>query len=405
MGALPTLVLVLDQCYRSPMTTRSKTTASLLALLILLAPISSCNDDPEPEAHPWGEMYGEVEDWLWTVHEDDVEMGDYHEGDWDPDWDDAPFYGLAYYANVGFDQGNVEYQARAREAAEHNLGDAQAGLDDLTGEFMNNISAILYGSLGMIDYIAASGDDSRLETVDEVISMANSTMMLMGNYVNGFENYATETYGPTSITAIFALINLQRAVLLETENEEVYVETARQILETIESQVWNGRLYQFSPDNEEDLYLYPNVAMMIALTRAYQATGEESYLERAEVVHSTLRAEMRYDDRPGYYSPYSAEYMGAETRDYTTLSSTNYMLLALALLYEATGEQAYRAEIDVLLDFVEDYLWVRGDGRIYHHWIDGHLAEPTDHEYYCIGCNLQLLYIIWWIQTNLDEAG
>ena len=380
---------------------RTKAAAGLLTCLLACSLLPSCDDD-EPE-HPWGAMYGEVEEWLWNVADDGDEIGDYHDGYWTPDWDDAPFYGPAFYANVGFEQGNLEYQERAREAAERNMNNALAGLDDLTGEFMENISAILYGSLGNIDYVAASGDTSKLETVDEVIAMANSTMMLMGNYVNGFENYATETYGPTSISAIFALINLQRVVLLESEEEEVYIDAARQILETIDGQVWNGTYYQFSPDNEEDLYLYPNVAMMIALVRAYQATNEDAYLERAEEVYQGIQ-ELRYDDRPGYYSPYSAEYMGAQTDDYTTLSSTNYVILALALLYEATGERAYREEIDVLLAFVEDYLWVPGDGRIYHHWMDGHLAEPDDHEYYCIGCNMQLLYIVWGVRTNLDGA-
>ena len=93
--------------------------------------------------------------------------------------------------------------------------------------------------------------------------------------------------------------------------------------------------------------------------------------------------------------------MGAETDDYSTLSSTNYTMLAMALLYQETGHQSYRDEIDMLLGFVENYLWVEADGCVYHHWMDGALAEPTDPEYYCVGCNLQLLYIIWWVHTNL----
>lgn len=361
----------------------------------------SCDDGATPAEHPWGAMYEELERWIWTAGDDDDPLGDYHDGDWDPDWDDAPFYGLAFYATAGWEEENAEYQARAREAAEHNLRMARAGLADPLGEFMENVSAILYGTLGMIDYIAASGDDSNLETVDQVIETANGALQVMGDYVSGFENYATETYGPTSITAIFALINLQHAVLLDTPARSARIERAQQIIERIDAQAWNGSFYQFEPDNEADLYLYPNVAMIIALTRAYQATGEDHYLERAEAVYEAIQP-LRYDDRPGYHSPYSAEVMGAQTDDYSTLSSTNYLMLALALLYQQTGDPGYRAEIDVLLGFVEDYLWVPGDGRVYHHWMDGRLAVPDDPEYYCIGCNLQLLYIIRWVHTRLD---
>ena len=387
----------LASCYRTPMLNH-RTIRAFCAVVACL--LSACGEEAEPRS--WGPMYAEVEDWLWTVGEDDDALGDYQDGDWDPDWDDAPFYGLAFYASAGWSQGDAEYQQRAREAAAHNLEMARAGLEDLTGEFLENISGILYGTLGLIDYIAASGDTTGLETVEDVIGMADSTIDLMGNYVQGYDNYATLTYGPTSISAIFALINLQHAVLLDTDASDGFVESAEAILEAIDTNAWNGTYYLFDPDEEERLDLYPNVAMIIALVRYHQATGDDDALQRAEALYEAIQV-LRYTDRPGYYSEYSAETMGAQTGDYTTLSSMNYLSLALALLHQVTGDPGYRAEIDELItDFVQGYLWVPGDGRVYHHWMDGRLAVPDDPEYYCIGCNLQLLYIIWWVHTNLD---
>ena len=146
-----------------------------------------------------------------------------------------------------------------------------------------------------------------------------------------------------------------------------------------------------------------NVVMIIALARMYQATTEEPYLQRAEALYDAIQP-LRCPDRPGYHSPYSAEVMGATTDDYTTLSSMNYSLFAFALLNQITEKQIYRDEIDSILDFIRLYLFVPEDGRVYHHWMDGRLAVPEDPEYYCIGCNLQLLYVIWWIRHHLGTG-
>jgi hypothetical protein len=364
------------------------------ACVVIAALLLSCELPPDRVASGHGEMFDEVAAWVWA--------NGYEDGDWEPDWDDSVFYGPAFYASWGWDTGDPALQQRAAEARDHNLAIAEEGLDDLLGVFLENASAILYGTLGAIEYMHASGDMSGLETVDEVIENAGSMLQLMGDYVNTsfFHNYATDTYGPTSITAIFTLLYLQHAVLLHTDRADEYIERARQILDTTEERVWNGHYYLFAPDRPDYLDLYPNVAMMIALVRMYQATGEDEYLDRAEGIYQEIQA-LKCEDRPGYRSLYSAETMGAQTDDYSTLSAMNYTMLAMALLAQETGQQVYRDEVDELLGFVRDYLWLRGEGQVIHHWMDGRRAVPEDPEYYCIGCNLQLLYIIWWVDTFL----
>ena len=118
--------------------------------------------------------------------------------------------------------------------------------------------------------------------------------------------------------------------------------------------------------------------------------------------------------------------MGATTNDYSTLSSHNYLMLALAVLYEITEDPAYVLELDTLLDTMEHDLYgpwclshvhdnkcapacadsdacvadtCRSDEcghAVLHHWIDGRAAIPTDPEFMCAGCNLQLLYVMWY---------
>ncbi|MBI5502538.1 MAG: hypothetical protein HY907_20000 [Deltaproteobacteria bacterium] len=40
--------------------------------------------------------------------------------------------------------------------------------------------------------------------------------------------------------------------------------------------------------------------------------------------------------------------------------------------------------------------------RLYHHWIGGRHALPTDLDYVCIGCDLQFIYADWWVSHHLD---
>ncbi len=103
-----------------------------------------------------------------------------------------------------------------------------------------------------------------------------------------------------------------------------------------------------------------------------------------------------------YRSPYSAVFMGAKTDEYITLSSQNFTIMALSLLFEATQDGKYRDEITSIAAFIHDYLYV--DGKILHHWMDGRVAIPTDPEYFCTGCNLQFLFVSFYAETNVYGA-
>ena len=338
-------------------------------------------------------MYQEIEAMVWD--------GDYSGGQWEPDWDDAAFYGTAFYSRTGWEENREDYKQRAVESVQRYTTIARTCLDGMTDVFLENMTEVLYGTLGAIDYMVASGDETPLPTVDEVIDKADlMSQVLTGNYFEGFTNYAMDTYGPTTVTAMLAVVNLQYAVLLDTPRKQERIESARAIISKIDEKAWNGSYYLFAPDRPDYLDLYPNIVMMITLARMNQATGEAVFLERAESIYSAIEP-LRCPGRPGYKSLYSAEAMGAQTDDYTTLSATNYAIFAFALLAQITGKAVYRNEIETQLDFIKNYVYVPADRTAYHHWMDGRLALPTDLEYYCIGCNLQLIYIIWWVRHYL----
>jgi uncharacterized protein YyaL (SSP411 family) len=135
--------------------------------------------------------------------------------------------------------------------------------------------------------------------------------------------------------------------------------------------------------------------MILCYCRLYEATGESVYIDKAEALFEAIQP-LKAPDRPGYRSPYSAEFMGAVTDDYSTLSSQNYLMFALALLSRVTGKGAYCSELGEIRRFVEEYLFDEEHHRLLHHWMDGTIAQPADPEYFCSGCNLQYLYMTWW---------
>ena len=256
--------------------------------------------------------------------------------------------------------------------------------------------------------------------------------------ITGTDSWAFETYGPTTITGLVALLNLQYAILIGGELEDEVLDAARNYQGAIEEQAYGGGRYAFGPD-EEGLFLYPNVTMILFHARMFQLTGEEQQRARAIELFEAVQP-LRVEGEQGrvrYHSPYSAEYMGAQTDDYTTLSSQNYLMFSLMLLHEITGDYAYLHEMDAVLEALDQELYgqwchehlqniscepeqscsgeevcvanmCQADachGGVLHHWMDGGIAVPSDVEFFCTGCNLQLLYLMWYRQAQIDPLN
>jgi len=364
--------------------------------LVLCCLVCACDADQDGGADGTGperiEVSQAVDRHLW-------DGGYYVGGDWDPDFNDGAFYGTAYYIRQGLEQGNTAYVNRAEEMMAFNAGILRRALQEPLSYFAMNLDAVAMAMLGSIEYAAATGEPRSLPDIDAVLNLANAALLILyGNYVTADEipeSYFMETYGATVATSVVALANLQYAVLLEgSDKRRSRVNSARKIVAAIETAAWNGEFFKKDPGNEK-LFLYPNVMMMLCYCRLYQATGEPENLEKAEVLFQAIQP-LKRTDRPGYTSPYSAQQMGAATDDYSTLSSQNYLMFALALLSRTTGKVIYCNELREVRRFVEDYLLDSTHARLLHHWMDGQIAQPTDPEYFCSGCNLQFLYMGWW---------
>jgi hypothetical protein len=344
-------------------------------------------------------------------------------GDWLEDLGDAPFYGLAYYAHTA-PAGGTALAARLRAEAVIN------GVDLLQAD----LQEVAMSCLGLIEHHAATGDASALATLDATLDELDSLIATIGYYVHPgiVDSWALRTYGSTAITALLALINTEYALRVGGPRAAERLAFALEVASHIDAEAYvAGPRYAVGPDRPEQLDLYPNVSMALLNGRLFQLTGDARFRTRAIECYQAIQPLKLSDEPVRYYSPYSAADFGAQTTDYSTLSSHNYLMLSLAVLFEITGEPAYVEELDRTLDAMHDELYgsyclsdvhkaacapacdagavcvaeacgpERCGHAVLHHWIDGRPALPSDPEFFCSGCNLQLLYVMWYRKNRL----
>jgi hypothetical protein len=275
----------------------------------------------------------------------------------------------------------------------------QAGADSMW--MLANLEEVFMTTQGLIEYAGVTGDEALIPPLQTLLDVMSGLMSTFGNYLDvSVGEFAADLYGPTSITAGYAVILLQYAALLDAPDEELRVTQAIIALDVIGEKAFDEDHYQFRPGDEK-LYLYPNATMLIALNRAYQLTGEQRFLDRALLVYEGIQV-LRDANLDFYHSPYSQAYQGAETDEYGTLSAQNYLLLGLMLMYQNTQDPAFLEDILALLRFIQEKLYDAEKQKILHHWIDGRPALPTDPDYFCSGCNLQVLYLLWYLKHDLN---
>ncbi len=406
--------------------------AAALPLALALEAIPACTSHPSSPPAPPPPPFRQAAFYATLAH--DADAFTITAGNWLEDYGDAPFYGLAFYAHASREQPtNAAWASRAEASRQRALA-LITDADLVNGD----LQEMVMSTLGLIEAMDARGDRADLATVDAFLDRLDRLVSLVGWYieVGADRSWALKTYGPTSISALIGLANLQYAHLLGGERKDERVAWARQMAEHIDSRAWNGTAYTFGL-GRAGILLYPNVAMIAMQARLYQVTGDDAYKARARAVYDAVQPLKLPTSPTRYYSEYSAAEMGAKTRDYSTLSEHNYVVLALMLLYQVTGERGFVDEADSIVDALSTELhgrWCLSDvhtetcapacaagaggatapicvgtqctadrcqDAVRHHWIDGRPAVPSDPSFMCSGCNLQMLYGMWFRQNRL----
>jgi hypothetical protein len=313
------------------------------------------------------------------------------DGDWPEDFGDANYFGPVFFQRYATASGVGEQRLLAQQSSYHNELLVRRSVEDPL-ELIARPADTLMGALGLAEVIRGEPSARRaallqetLDAVDGLAAAANDYPVL-GTLPQGIP---TSIYGPTTLNGALALMHLEASeALVPAADEADHLQRAAAVLQ-------NGRIggyasslgyYRMGPEDDA-LYLYPNVMQMLAHARAYQLTQESMYRERAEALYEAIQP-LKVADEGRYRSPY-----GSSADDFTSLSSQNYLMLALLVLHETTGKAVYRQEVLDILEFLRDHLLV--DGRVLHHWMDGAPPQPQHSVHYCSGCNLQLLYVIW----------
>jgi len=370
-----------------------------LGLLPVLLPVllGACSSsDPVPVR-----TQAEPEPFYETLQRNALSFA-FQQGEWTEDYGDAAAYGPNFYLHAGHACNRADYLDIARAAAAYNL----SAVEKATGNifwYLENLEEVFMCMMGLVEYAGVSGESDAIPAVDRLIRTTDWAVRMLGDYVNvSVGEFAADLYGPTAITGGIVLIYLQYATYLDTPARQDRTDRAVAVVDRINEEAWAGDHYRFGPGDDR-LFLYPNSIMITALCRLYELTGEGWYLERAELVYRGIQP-LRFPEGGFYRSPYSQEYQGAQTDEYSTLSSQNYLVLGLTLLYQNTGRDGYLEDALAILDAIRARLYDPVQGKILHHWIDGRIAGPDDPDYFCSGCNLQTLYILRYLQEEVGVA-
>ena len=367
----------------------------LLPWLCAAALLAACQNDSAPT------LPSALDDFYERL-QNDAQRFTRNGGQWEENNGDPPFYGTAFYVRAGTTQGRADYLQLAALSHGYARSVVQMAARDRP-YFLANLEEVMMAALGLCEYAAQTGDLSAAPELEEFIDTIDSITLGLGKYIDiQAGKFATSTYGPTAITAAVAMLNLQYATYFATPQAKERVAFARELVETIKQKAQFGDGFRVKP-GEDLLELYPNTMMMLVLTRLYEQTGEAEYLQAAERLFQFIQP-LKNLARGGYNSPYSAAEMGARTDDYSTLSSQNYLTLALLVLYQNTHDRRYFTEASFVLTFIHEHLYDPAQGRVLHHFIDGRIALPSDPGYFCAGCNLQLLYVLWYARHHITRA-
>jgi len=317
------------------------------------------------------------------------------EGDWPFDQEDANQYGTAFFLRYGHAGHNSSQIDVADETTARNV----ALVDEINRSpalILESPNAAFMAGFALVEDYTATPDPVSLQRIDDFLGLLAIVAEGLHYYPDTFTD-EQNMFGPTVLNAGMAILFLEHALENGCPNSADHIATAETILAEGKLKAYDETLgYFLFSLKREGLDLYPNMMEMIAYLRAYQLTSKQEHLDFALHLYDAIQP-LKVAGEGRYSSPYSAAMQGAQTEDYTTLSSQNFLIMALALSYQITGDAKFKQEISEILTWIRTTLFVNEavGGRVLHHWMDGRLAIPSDPEFYCSGCQLQFLYLVW----------
>jgi hypothetical protein len=296
-------------------------------------------------------------------------------GDYQRDFGDATCYAppvLMAHGLATSDSAQIEL-ARAIITREYGL------IRNFSIFFFSNAAEALIGGLGLTEVYGMSPETRLAEETRNLLSLVDSVYDLFNE--NGLlpKNLAS-FYGQTASTAIIVALQLKYLIKIDS-TDSARRERALKMVKRIEAAAYDSAgFYRWNADDTE-LTLYPNAAMMLVHSLAYHISGDDHHLEMARSMLAAIaplfRSELdTYLDRE------------SDPNEYISLSSHNYLALALLHLFDETQDGTYLHTAQRTVDFIIKRLY--NNGIVYHD-----LRNNLRATYYCTGCNFQFLFVLW----------
>jgi hypothetical protein len=303
------------------------------------------------------------------------------DNNWPADWGDASGYGPAFiYAKAR----NGESIKNEMEIADGNLKMVAELIYDFTPADIltmdiNKLQDIFLGVLGLIHGYVYSHSEQYSDAIREFLDTVNN---FVGNDISFILTLNIPGYDPAITMGMLAYYNIFFG--LNVNGGEPYAEYGLSIISQMEQKVYDAGDHYYHPNlTSSDFWIYPNIMMILALSSAYEYTGNNQYIQKAELIYNTIKKITFNEENGGYNAPDEAnpevEYL---------LSIQTYMVMVDILLYDLTGKNEYIDNAKFVLDFIQNNLF--SEIAAYHHTGTDGLSH-----FYCTGCNLQLLYDIY----------
>jgi hypothetical protein len=298
-------------------------------------------------------------------------------GDFAYDYGDAPGYAASVLLGAG--DVTVAPQIAAREERLLSWPHPR-NFDEMAFGSHALFAALDHGKV--VDAAAAASALRRYLWLSGGIAFADRYYLDWLDWFTGGGGYG---YGATVLGAQIASTHLHYAERFPGQNVGWWLQPlqlGRAVIEAANATAWDAKrhIYRARPESDE-VWLLPNVMMILDLLVAHQITREAGYRERAEEVARGLDG--LWDDKRGAYFASSAQ-MGDVA--YESLSTNSYAALALLRLYDTTRDPAYRNRALVVFDFISRDLYA--DGIVYHHLYRGRRSAG---DIWCVGCNWRVL--------------
>lgn len=290
------------------------------------------------------------------------------DGDWQGDMQgDATAFAPALLFALGLERGDADLTARAVTTVKHEIELVEQLIQttELTQGALIGFPALADGH--------THGADSRCETLLSLGLIAGHSIITT----------KPETILPYlfDLATVYGTGSYMSFIGYEALGVEVLKDKGLDLIARADAECW---------DEEQGLYSWtevpdwPQATMMLALTRAYRATGDAALLTRCERILQSMKGCCWDEEQGGYFGHWGQEKKG--------LSGNNNMTWALLELYDLTGQAEYLQTAQRILEWILTAdIYAADEGLLYHHWEDTTGEHPGRADYYCTGCNFSTL--------------